>query len=252
MTGSGLPGRVAGKVAVVTGCAAGQGRSHSLALAAEGALILGVDVDERGGEEVVAELSEGGRAAEFVHADVSEASDWERIVRRAVQLWGRIDVLVNNAAIYRTEDYLTESLEGWELVIKNNQTSIFLGMKHTLPIMIAQSDGSIINISSNCGVAAIPNAAAYHATKGAVRMMTKNAALTYGVHNIRVNSILPGLVYTALAEGDPWNDYMVERAPLRRGGVPEDISPGVVFLASDESRFMTGSELTMDGGYLAL
>ncbi len=248
----GTSGRVAGKVAVVTGCSMGQGRSHMLALAAEGARVLGIDVKESEGRELESELRAKGSSVEFLSGDVGAPRTWEEAVRRATELWGTIDILVNNAAVYGYEDYLSETLEGWDTIITTNQTSVFLGMKHVLPVMIEHGGGSIINICSNCGVTAIPGAAAYHAAKGAVRMMTKNAAVTYGAHNIRVNSIIPGLVLTALSEGDPFNDYMVQRAPLGRGGVPEDITPGVLFLASDESRFMTGSELTMDGGYLAL
>ena len=149
--------RFAGKTAIVTGCSGGQGRSHMLALAGEGALVLGIDVDKDGGTELEELLRAAGKTVEFFNGDVGEAADWERAIQRVLELSGRIDILVNNAAIYSTEDYLSETLEGWERIIKNDQTSVFLGIKHVLPVMIEQGGGWIINICSNCGVAAIPN-----------------------------------------------------------------------------------------------
>ena len=246
-----MVGRVAGKVAIVTGGARGQGRAHAQLLAHEGARILVMDVLVEEGSESVALIQEAGGEACFLEADVGSEAAWKQAVAFTLARWGRIDVLVNNAGIIRTQDFLSETLEGWNDVIRVNQTGVFLGIKHVVPVMIEQQGGSIINIASNQGIAALPGYAAYHPSKAAIILMTKNAAVDYGRYGIRVNAVCPGLVWTAMSENDPTVDKMIEQTPLRRGAQPEEISPGVLFLASDESRFVTGTELIMDGGYLA-
>jgi NAD(P)-dependent dehydrogenase (short-subunit alcohol dehydrogenase family) len=246
-----MSGRVEGKVALVTGAAAGQGAAHARLLAAEGASVLCLDVALEAGAAVAAEIEAAGGDAHFQPLDVGDPAQWEAAVAAALTRHGRIDVLVNNAGIIRLDGYLDETVEGWNEVIRVDQFGVFLGMKHVLPTMLAQRSGSIINISSNMGIAAIPEYAAYHAAKGAVVLMSRNAAVTYGPMGIRVNTICPGLVWTAMSEGDESNQPIIDATPLRRGAQPDEISPGVLFLASDESRFVTGSELIMDGGYLA-
>ena len=246
-----MPGRVEGKVALVTGAAAGQGAAHARLLAQEGASVLCLDVTLDEGGAVAAGIAAAGGDALFQPLDVGEPAGWEAAVAAALGRWGRIDVLVNNAGIIRLDGFLDETIEGWNDVIRVDQFGVFLGMKHVLPTMLAQRSGSIINISSNMGIAAIPEYAAYHAAKGAVVLMSRNAAVTYGPMGIRVNTICPGLVWTAMSEGDESCQPIIDATPLRRGAQPEEISPGVLFLASDESRFVTGSELIMDGGYLA-
>jgi NAD(P)-dependent dehydrogenase (short-subunit alcohol dehydrogenase family) len=246
-----MPGRVEGKVALVTGAAAGQGAAHARLLAREGASVLCLDVALEEGAAVAAEIAAAGGDARFQPLDVGEPLQWEAAIALATERWSRIDVLVNNAGIIRLDGFLDETVEGWNDVIRVDQFGVFLGMKHVLPVMLAQRSGSIINISSNMGIAAIPEYAAYHAAKGAVVLMSRNAAVTYGPMGIRVNTICPGLVWTAMSEGDESNQPIIDATPLRRGAQPEEISPGVLFLASDESRFVTGSELIMDGGYLA-
>ena len=246
-----MSGRVEGKIALVTGAAAGQGAAHARLLAQEGASVLCLDVTLDEGEAVAAGIAAAGCDALFQPLDVGEPAEWEAAVAVALGRWGRIDVLVNNAGIIRLDGFLDETVEGWNDVIRVDQFGVFLGMKHVLPTMLAQRSGSIINISSNMGIAAIPEYAAYHAAKGAVVLMSRNAAVTYGPMGIRVNTICPGLVWTAMSEGDESCQPIIDATPLRRGAQPEEISPGVLFLASDESRFVTGSELIMDGGYLA-
>jgi NAD(P)-dependent dehydrogenase (short-subunit alcohol dehydrogenase family) len=246
------PGRVAGKVALVTGAASGQGAAHARLLAQEGASVVCLDVASEAGEQVAAGILRDGGSAEFRRLDVGSLAEWEAVVSEAVARWKRIDVLVNNAGVIRTEGFIDETEKGWAEVIRVDQFGIFCGMKTVLPVMVAQRAGSIINISSNMGIAAIPDYAAYHAAKGAVVMMTKSAAVTYGPLGIRVNTICPGMVWTPMSEGHESNEPIIELTPLRRGATPEEISPGVLFLASDESRFVTGTELIMDGGYLAL
>jgi cyclopentanol dehydrogenase len=244
-------GRVEGKVALITGAASGQGAAHARLLAHEGASVLCLDVQVEAGETIAAEIRDSGGDAHFHVLDVGEPAHWDAAVAAAMERWGRVDVLVNNAGIIRLEDFVTETVEGWDQVIRVDQFGVFLGMKYVVPIMLNQRSGSIVNISSNMGIAAIPDYAAYHAAKGAIVLMTKNAAVTYGPLGIRVNTICPGMVWTAMSEGHESNQPIIDVTPLRRGATPEEISPGVLFLASDESRFVTGTELIMDGGYLA-
>jgi NAD(P)-dependent dehydrogenase (short-subunit alcohol dehydrogenase family) len=246
-----VSGRVAGKVAIVTGAASGMGAAHARLLASEGAKVMCVDLQGETGEALAEEIRAGGGTARFHQCDVTSLESWTAVVEATVQEWERIDVLVNNAGIIRIEDFVDETLEGWNQVIAVDQLGVFLGMKTVIPVMLEQRSGSVINISSNQGLAALPGYAAYHAAKGAVVMMSKSGAVTYGPFGIRVNTVCPGMVETAMSEGHESNQPMIDATPLRRGATPEEISPGVLFLASDESRFVTGSELIMDGGYLA-
>ncbi len=166
---------------------------------------------------------------------------------------GHVDVLVNNAGIIAYDPLHELSMADWQAVVATNQTGVWLGMREVVPHMITQGGGSIVNISSIWGSAAVGGAHAYHATKGAVRNMSKNAAITYAPQNIRVNSLHPGFIGTPLtdAQAPEVNEYVVSQTPMGRAGTPEEIAAGVVFLASDEASFVTGSELVIDGGYLA-
>ncbi len=245
-------GRVAGKVAIVTGAASGMGTAHARLLASEGARVVCADVQAEAGEAVAEEIRGNGGTARFHACDVTSLESWTALVEATVEQWERIDVLVNNAGVIRIEDFVDETVEGWDKVIAVDQLGVFLGMKTVIPVMLEQRSGSVINIASNQGIAALPGYAAYHAAKGAVVMMSKSGAVTYGPFGIRVNSVCPGMVDTPMSEGHEANQPMIEVTPLRRGATPEEIAPGVLFLASDESRFVTGTELIMDGGYLAL
>jgi NAD(P)-dependent dehydrogenase (short-subunit alcohol dehydrogenase family) len=247
-----MAGRVAGKVAIVTGAASGMGAAHARLLASEGARVMCVDVQAEAGEALAEEIRASGGSARFHVCDVTSLESWNAVVQATVQEWQRIDVLVNNAGIIRIEDFVEETVEGWDKVVAVDQLGVFLGMKTVIPVMLEQRSGSVINISSNQGIAALPGYAAYHAAKGAVVMMSKSGAVTYGPFGIRVNSVCPGMVETAMSEGHEANQPMIDATPLRRAATPEEISPGVLFLASDESRFVTGTELIMDGGYLAV
>ena len=248
---AGSSGRVAGKVAIVTGAGRGQGRAHALALAREGAHVLALDVLEDEAGDTVKSIEAEGREARALRVDVGAPEDWDNAVSLALETWGSVDVLVNNAGIIREQDFVAETLEGWNDVIRVNQTGVFLGMKAVIPPMLEHGAGSIINIASTQGVAALAGYAAYHASKAAVILMTRNAAVDYSSRGIRVNAICPGLVWTAMSDNDGAVDDVVRDTPLGRGAKPEEISPGVVFLASDESAFVTGEALVMDGGYLA-
>jgi len=188
-----------------------------------------------------------------VTLDVSKEEDWARVVGDMLKTHGRVDVLVNNAGIIVYDPIHELSTEDWMKVIGVNQSGVFFGMREVIPTMQKQKSGSIINVSSIWGNAAVPGGHAYHATKGAVAIMSKNAAITYVADGIRVNSLHPGFIDTPLTQSQApeVNAYVVSLTPMKRAGTPMEIANGCLFLASDESSFMTGSELIIDGGYLA-
>lgn len=237
--------RLRGKVAVVTGAGRGIGRAIAEAFFAEGAITIATGRADSGDS-----FTEG---IEYQKLEVSSEGDWQRVIAEVVAEHGHIDVLVNNAGIIAYEALHELSLDDWHRVVEVNETSVFLGMREVVPHMIAQGGGSIVNISSIWGNAAVSGAHAYHATKGAVRNMSKSAAITYAKENVRVNSLHPGFIWTPLTQSQApeINDYVVSQTPMGRPGRPEEIAAGAVFLASDESSFVTGSELVIDGGYLA-
>jgi NAD(P)-dependent dehydrogenase (short-subunit alcohol dehydrogenase family) len=239
-------GRLSGKVAIVTGAAQGIGKAIAETFVREGATVIAGDVKP-------APAGEGWSDIQFRTLDVTRQEDWEAAVK-AAEKYGRLDILVNNAGIVFSYDPIHEtSMDNWNKVIAVNQTGTFLGMRAVIPTMRAQKSGSIVNISSIWGVVGATGVAAYQAAKGAVRTMTKNAALTYAADNIRANSIHPGLIWTPLIEAQDKaiTDSIVAETPLGRPGKAQEVANGVLFLASDESSFVTGVELPIDGGFLA-
>lgn len=236
--------RLAGKVAIVTGAGRGIGRAIAEAFAHEGAVVIATSQSES---------HEFGPSIEYHQHDVANEADWKRITEATLAAHGRIDVLVNNAGIIAYEPLHELTSVDWDRVVAVNQTGVFYGMREITPTMLAQGSGSIVNVSSIWGNTAVAGAHAYHATKGAVRNMSKNAAITFATTGVRVNSLHPGFIQTPLTDAqDPAvNEFVVAQTPMGRAGRPEEIAAGAVFLASDESSFMTGSELVIDGGYLA-
>ena len=248
--------RLEGKVAIITGGARGQGATEARMFAQEGAKVVIGDIRDDLGMQVEAEIRELGGEAIYLHLDVTSADDWQRAIDTAEQQFGKVDVLVNNAAIVLRKDIEETTADDWDNIMEINAKGVFLGTKTVIPAMRRAGGGSIINISSISGLVSI-GPPAYIATKGAVRLFTKSTAIQYASENIRANSIHPGSVDTdmrreGLGSQTPEEiQARIDNIPLGRVGTTEDISYGALFLASDESSFMTGSELVIDGGYTA-
>lgn len=243
--------RLDDKVALITGAARGQGKAEAELFAAEGATVIVTDVLNKQGNEVVDEITQNGDAAEYHELDVTEESNWESVVETVVDTYGSIDVLVNNAGVLTLTPLHELTVEEWEMVIEVDQKGVFLGMKHVIPVML-ENGGSIVNTSSIWGAVGTEGAAAYQAAKGAVRTMTKNAAITYADGGVRVNSIHPGLIDTPMVDDLPdVVEAVSEQTPVGRPGTTEEVAQGALFLASDEASFITGEELFIDGGLVA-
>ena len=248
--------RLDGKVALISGGARGQGAAEARMFAQEGAKVVIADVLDAEGISVAAEIAESGGDAMFVHLDVTREEDWRDAIEAAVSRFGKLNVLVNNAAIWRRGQVENTTVEDWDAILAVNAKGVFLGTKLAINEMRKAGGGSIINISSTAGLVGSPRSAAYTASKGAVRLLTKATAVQYGKEGIRANSIHPGPIDTAMIHGiwqgdEQSREESIARTVLGRVGTPEDIAYGAMFLASDESSFMTGSELVMDGGITA-
>ena len=248
--------RLEGKVAIITGGAGGQGATEARMFAQEGARVVIGDIRDELGMQVEAEIRELGGEAVYLHLDVTSADDWQRAIDTAEEQFGKVDVLVNNAAIVLRKDIEETTGDDWDNIMAINAKGVFLGTRAVIPAMRRAGGGSIINISSISGLVSI-GPPAYIATKGAVRLFTKSTAIQYASENIRANSIHPGSVDTDMrregmgSQTEEEIQARVDNIPLGRVGTTEDISYGALFLASDESSFMTGSELVIDGGYTA-
>ena len=244
--------RLADKVALITGGARGQGAAEAELFAAEGAQVIIADVLDQDGEQTAAGI---GDAAAYHHLDVTNEAAWHSLVAEIVEQHGRLDVLVNNAGIYRNTAITEMTEETYRQVIDINQIGVWLGMKAVGPQMIAQQSGSVVNISSTAGFRGGPGSIAYTASKFAVRGMTKVAAREWGRYNIRVNSIHPGPIDTMMLQQVPGFEADSERflrnTPLRRAADPSEVAYLALYLASDESSFSTGAEFVVDGGGLA-
>ena len=249
-------GRLEDKVALISGGARGMGAVEAKLFAGEGARVVIGDVLDDEGRKTEAQINEIGGECLFVHLDVTSESSWEQAVAATVARFGKLDILVNNAGIFRTEGVEETSGELWDQVMEINATGVFLGTKLAIPEMRKAGGGSIVNISSVAGLTGGTGSAAYRASKGAVRLFTKSTAIQYAKEDIRANSVHPGIIETPmtapnLMADQERRDRSAARPPLGRVGQPEDVAYGVLFLASDESSFMTGSELVIDGGLTA-
>ncbi len=244
--------RLENKVAFISGGARGIGGAQAKLFGQEGAKVVIGDVLDEEGRKTEAEINESGAECLFVHLDVTSEENWQQAIAATVARFGGLDVLVNNAGIYRTHRVEETTSEEWDLIFDINAKGVFLGTKCAIPEMRKLGGGSIINMSSIAGLVGSQDASAYNASKGAVRLLTKSTAIQYAKEGIRANSIHPGTVETMmtadlLSQGGYRQDRM-SKTPLGRLGQPEDIAFGALYLASDESSFVTGSELVIDGG----
>lgn len=248
-------GKLEGRTALVTGAASGIGRATAVRLAAEGAAVVVTDVQDQPGRAVAEQLRDQGARAVYQHHDVADEASWQAAVGQASAAFGGLDVLVNNAGIGDLATIEDTSSGDWERTIAVDQTGVFLGMKTAAAALKASGHGSVVNISSIFGASGgFGTSPAYHAAKGAVRILTKNAALHWSMEGVRVNSVHPGFIDTPMLEaarGTEFESAMIALTPMGRLGRPEEVAACVAFLAGDDASFITGSELYVDGGYLA-
>lgn len=249
--------RLGGKVALITGGASGMGRSEAVIFAREGARVVVADLLEVEGRAVVAEIEAAGGQARFCRLDVTREADWAAGVAAGEGSYGTLDVLVNNAGISGSFDLDLMSTTAWDTLMNVNARGVFLGMKHAIPAMQRAGGGAIVNISSISGFVGQDMVhMGYNAAKGAVRVMTKSAAVQFARDGIRVNSVHPGVMpamRTSRGTADPaTRARMLKGVPMGREGRVEEVAHAVLFLASDEASYITGTELVVDGGYLAV
>jgi NAD(P)-dependent dehydrogenase (short-subunit alcohol dehydrogenase family) len=246
-------GRVAGKIALITGAAQGMGAAHARLLASEGAAVAIADIATDAGERLLAELRDAGADASYHGHDVTDPDAWSNLVVAVEQAHGPINVLVNNAGVQVRSVGIEADDAEWAKVTAVNQRGVFLGMRAVIPGMTRNGGGSIVNIASVAALVGLSGSIPYQASKAAVLGLTRGAAISYGPDNIRVNAICPGLVVTGMTQSasPAAVDALKARIPLGRDGRPEEVSAAVLFLASDESSYITGVALPIDGGFVA-
>jgi NAD(P)-dependent dehydrogenase (short-subunit alcohol dehydrogenase family) len=243
--------RLENKVALITGAAMGMGAAEACLFAEEGALLVLTDINAEKLAVMATELESRGAQVLALRQDVSDEADWQKAAREAEARFGRVDVLVNNAGIVDQSGVEATTKEIWDRVIAVNQTGTWLGMKYIAPLLRKAGGGSIVNISSIYGLIGSGTSTAYQASKGAVRILSKTAAMEFAPMNIRVNTIFPGAIATPMVESvDPETlKHLLALIPMRRMGTALEIAKAALFLASDESSYMTGAELVIDGGW---
>ena len=249
--------RIEGKIAIVTGGASGIGEATTRLFVSEGAKVVIADIDDEKGNALEAELNHDGEVARYRQFDVTQESRWIEVVGEVMDTWGRLDVVVNNAGMSGVGRARVEetTVENWDTVFAVNSTAVMLGTKTAIPAMRKNGGGSVVNVSSIFGIVGSPAGAAYHASKGAARTFSKAAAVQYAPDNIRVNSVHPGFTDTPMTldihSQKEIRDAREKMTPLGRLGLPDDIAYGILYLACDESSWVTGIELVIDGGEIA-
>ena len=242
--------RLEGKVALISGAASGIGAATARLFAREGSGVVIADIQEDKGQAVAREIVDSGGRALFIKLDVTVEEEWRRAVKRTVDEFGKLDILVNDAGISQIDKVEELSKEGWDAVMGVNAKGTFLGTKHAIPAMRKAGGGSIVNISSGAGLVGNPDGAGYGASKGAVRIFTKATAVQYAADGIRANSIHPGPIDTPMLHSSP-GDAQDRDLPMKRRGTADEIAYGVLYLASNEASYVTGAELAIDGGRTA-
>ena len=251
-------GKLDGKVALISGGARGQGAAEARLFAQEGGKVVLADILDEQGQQVEAEINELGGDALYIHLDVTSESDWQNAVQATVAKYGKLDILVNNAAIIIEKAAIEDrAASEWDRVFEVNAKGVFLGTKHAIPEMRKAGGGSIVNISSVAGIGqSLHQEPAYAASKGAVRIFSKVTASQHAADGIRCNSVHPGPIDTDMLAGAMGDEARLqdrlERVPMRRMGSVDEIAKGVLYLASDDSSYVTGSELVIDGGAISM
>jgi NAD(P)-dependent dehydrogenase (short-subunit alcohol dehydrogenase family) len=247
--------RLQNKIAIITGAGSGIGRGIALAFVKEGAKVVVADWSEEGGKETIEQIKKENGEAIFVKTDVSKTADIEQMAKTCLDKFGRVDILVNNAGIYRVYNLHEMTEEDWDKIIDVNLKSVFLGSKRVISEMLKQGKGKIVNIASIAGLVGFAQSGAYCASKGGIIALTKEMALEYAPKKINANCICPGVIKTAMTKdmiADPVTKQFLESStPYPRLGEPEDIAMAAVYLASDESDFVNGTVLVVDGGWIA-
>lgn len=245
--------RLAGKVALISGAASGLGEAQAVLFAREGAKVMLGDIQDEAGENVAAAIRDAGGTAQYTRLDVTSLESWTAAVALTVETFGKLTTLVNNAGIFHPGGIVDETPEGWSRMIAVNQTGPFYGMKAAMPELLKTGNAAVVNISSLFGIVGSPAAISYHASKAAVRLMGKGAALEFAKKGVRVNTIFPGQIRTPiLGDITPEQDAAIKAAiPMGITGDPIDIAHGSLFLASDEAKYISGAELCIDGAWSA-
>ena len=248
-----MANRLSGKIALISGGASGLGAAQAILFAREGAKVMIGDLQEGLGQQVVEAIRSEDGEADFIRLDVSDFESWKQAVQAVAQKFGGLTTLVNNAGIFHPGGLVSETPEGWAKMIAVNQTGVFYGMKAAVPKLLESGNAAIVNISSLYGLIGSPNAISYHASKAAVRLMSKGAALEFAKQGIRVNTIFPGQIRTPiLGTITPEQDAAIKASiPMGEVGDPMDIAYGSLYLASDEARYVSGAELCIDGAWYA-
>ncbi len=242
--------RFDGRVALITGGASGIGRATAKRITAEGGSVVVADLQDDAGKGVVEEIEQSGGKAAYVHLNVTDEAGWADAVSATLDAFGGLDILVNNAGIGDTEPLEVTTVDTWNKVVAVTQTSVFLGMKAAADALKKSGHGSVVNISSMYGIVGSGVSPAYHAAKGAVRLLTKTTALGWAKEGVRVNSVHPGYIDTPIL-GDTDRNMLIGATPMGRLGQPEEIAATIAFLASDDASFATRAEFVIDGGYTA-